>query len=185
MTESEAIKELKQNIEMPFGSNISNEVSKLAIKALEEIQQYRVIGTVEECSKLKEYEEIGTPNEIRAKLCFLTTYKRADSDGRLLLILDKNGYCEELGGLHIDEIRKRCLEREEKKMTGKEVIESLDNAWRALTRQYDKNPDEGTRCGMNLLAKIIGIIKTEVEESNKEKQITIEEWITILQKESK
>ena len=39
-------------------------------------------------------------------------------------------------------------------MTGKEVIESLDNAWRALTRQYDKNPDEGTRCGMNLLAKI-------------------------------
>ena len=35
MTEHEAIKELKQNIEMPFGSNISNEASKLAIKALE------------------------------------------------------------------------------------------------------------------------------------------------------
>ena len=163
MTEREAIKELKQNIEMPFGSNISNEVSKLAIKALEEIQKYQAIGTVEKflqlseqfkphvtdktscterhCNKcdqyrkenekyheigtveewkkryakLKEYEELGTPNEIRAKLCFLTTYKRADSDGRFMLILDKNGYCEELGGLHIDEIRKRCLEREEKK----------------------------------------------------------------------
>lgn len=35
MTEHEAIKELKQNIEMTFGSNISNEASKLAIKALE------------------------------------------------------------------------------------------------------------------------------------------------------
>ena len=62
--------------------------------------------------QLKEYEEIGTPNEIRAKLCFLTTYKRAESDGRLVLILDKDGYCEELGGLHIDEIKKRCLESE-------------------------------------------------------------------------
>lgn len=93
-------------------------------------------------------------------------------------------FVEELGGLHIDEIRKRWKEKE-KKVTGKGVIESLDNAWRALTRQYDKNPDEGTRCGMNLLAKIIGIVKTEMEESNKEKQITIEEWITMLQKDSK
>lgn len=95
------------------------EVLKIARLEHEEIQQYQAIGTVEELkkryAKLKEYEEMGTPNEIRAKLCFLTTYKRADSDGRLLLILDKNGYCEELGGLHIDEIRKRCLDREEKK----------------------------------------------------------------------
>ena len=49
--ENEAIGELKANIEMPFGSDISNEASKIAIKALEEIQQYRVIGTVEECRK--------------------------------------------------------------------------------------------------------------------------------------
>ena len=54
MTESEAIKELKQNIEMPFGSNISNEVSKLAIKALEEIQKYQAIGTVEKFLQLSE-----------------------------------------------------------------------------------------------------------------------------------
>lgn len=64
-------------------------------------------------AKLKDYEEIGTPNEIRAKLCFLTTYKRAESDGRLVLILDKDGCCEELGGLHIDEIRKRCIPKTE------------------------------------------------------------------------
>ena len=54
MTEREAIKELKQNIEMPFGSNISNEVSKLAIKALEEIQKYQAIGTVEKFLQLSE-----------------------------------------------------------------------------------------------------------------------------------
>ncbi|MDE7156722.1 MAG: hypothetical protein K2O02_01970 [Lachnospiraceae bacterium] len=48
MTENEAIEELKENIELPFGSSISDEASRMAIKALEEIQQYRAIGTVEE-----------------------------------------------------------------------------------------------------------------------------------------
>ncbi len=54
MTENEAIKELKQNIEMPFGSDISNEASETAIKALEEIQQYRSIGTIEKCREARE-----------------------------------------------------------------------------------------------------------------------------------
>lgn len=35
MTESEAIKEFQQNIDMPFGSNISRKASELAIQALE------------------------------------------------------------------------------------------------------------------------------------------------------
>jgi len=35
MTESEAIKELQENIDLPFGSNISKEAAKLAIQALE------------------------------------------------------------------------------------------------------------------------------------------------------
>lgn len=48
MTENEVIAELKRNIEMSFGSDISDEASKLAIKVIEEIKQYRVIGTVEE-----------------------------------------------------------------------------------------------------------------------------------------
>lgn len=69
-----------------------------------------VLDFTEDKAKLKDYEEIGTPSQIRAKLCFLDTYKREESDNRLILILDKNGYCEELGGLHIDEIRKRCSE---------------------------------------------------------------------------
>lgn len=39
MKESEAIKELQQNIDMPFGSNISREASELAIQALETIKK--------------------------------------------------------------------------------------------------------------------------------------------------
>lgn len=35
MTESEAIKEFQQNIDMPFGSNISREASEFAISAME------------------------------------------------------------------------------------------------------------------------------------------------------
>lgn len=54
MEENEAIKEFRQNVDMPFGSNISREASELAIQALEEIQQYRAIGTVEECRQAKE-----------------------------------------------------------------------------------------------------------------------------------
>lgn len=66
-------------------------------------------------------------------------------------------------------------------MTDKEVVESLNNAWRALGRQYQKCPDEGIQCGLNLLAKIVGQVRSEVEESHREKQITIEEWIIMLQ----
>ena len=39
MTESEAIKEFQQNIDMPFGSNISREASELAIQALKTIKK--------------------------------------------------------------------------------------------------------------------------------------------------
>lgn len=35
MTENEVIKEFQQNIDMPFGSNISREASELAIQVLE------------------------------------------------------------------------------------------------------------------------------------------------------
>ena len=56
-------------------------------------------------------------------------------------------------------------------MADMEVIESLDNAWRTLARQYTKYPDEGIRCGMNLLAKVIAKVRSEVEESHREKQI--------------
>ena len=50
MTEIEAIKELKSNL----AYSLSSECREMAIQALEEIQQYRAIGTVEELKSMKE-----------------------------------------------------------------------------------------------------------------------------------
>lgn len=36
---------------------------------------------------------------------------------------------------------------------------------------------------MNMLARIIGRVKVEVEKSHEQKQITIEEWIAMLAEE--
>lgn len=51
MTESEAIKRIKECRNTPnFQPYIyMNEALNMAIKALEEVQQYRAIGTIEEC----------------------------------------------------------------------------------------------------------------------------------------
>lgn len=79
MTENEAIKEFQQNIDMPFGSNISREASELAIQALEEVQQYQKIGTPEELQDMKnnyfealsdwrQYHKIGTLEECRTAI---------------------------------------------------------------------------------------------------------------------
>lgn len=54
MTESEAVKEFQQNIDLPFGSNVSKEGAKMAIQALEEVQKYREIGSIEECRASRE-----------------------------------------------------------------------------------------------------------------------------------
>lgn len=85
MTEIEAIKEFRENIELPFGNSISDEASEIAISVFEEIQQYRALGTVEEIKKklktelpymsmaqtkfkkeLNTYKAIGTPEELQA-----------------------------------------------------------------------------------------------------------------------
>lgn len=79
MEKSEAIKEFQQNIDMPFGSNISREASELAIQALEEVQQYQKIGTPEELKDMKnnyfealsdwrQYRKIGTLKECRTAI---------------------------------------------------------------------------------------------------------------------
>ena len=94
MNENEAIEYLQSRY-LAVGSRVNppkeecerhNEVIDMAIKALEEVQQYRAIGTVEELQtmkehggftgvelaniaamqmKLKEYEVIGTPEELQ------------------------------------------------------------------------------------------------------------------------
>lgn len=79
MTENEAIKEFQQNIDMPFGSNISREASELAIQTLEEVQQHRTIGTLEELQDMKsdyfealsdwrQYRKIGALEECRTAM---------------------------------------------------------------------------------------------------------------------
>lgn len=61
MTENEAIKELETSIDIAKmciqNCERKNEIQgyEMAIKALEEIQKYREIGTVEECLKNKDF----------------------------------------------------------------------------------------------------------------------------------
>ena len=76
MTESEAIKELQQYVGLPFEMDALEEAAKMAIQALEEVQQYRAIGTPEELQDMKsnyfealsdwrQYRKIGTLEECR------------------------------------------------------------------------------------------------------------------------
>jgi hypothetical protein len=61
MTENEAIKELETSIDIAKmctqNYERKNEIQgyEMAIKALEEVQQYRQIGTVEECLRNKDF----------------------------------------------------------------------------------------------------------------------------------
>lgn len=62
-------------------------------------------------------------------------------------------------------------------MSDKDVMESFENAWRALAKQYTKYPDETMKNAMNLLSNMIGRVKSEVKKSHEERQITIDEWL--------
>lgn len=65
MTENEAIEEIKENMlcdyciagcyECDISSCSNKDAFGIVIKALEEVQQYREIGTVEECRKNKDF----------------------------------------------------------------------------------------------------------------------------------
>lgn len=56
MTENEAIKELSYD-NTAYGGKCTEEVRRVAIHALSEIQEYRAIGTIEELQNLKEKNE--------------------------------------------------------------------------------------------------------------------------------
>ena len=47
-------------------------------------------------------------------------------------------------------------------MTDAEVVESLNNAWRAMCRQYDKNPDETMRWALNIVSRVVAKVEYEV-----------------------
>lgn len=65
-------------------------------------------------------------------------------------------------------------------MTDREVIESFNNAWRALCKQYKEYPRADIQSALNMLGRIIGEVESEVEKSHREGQITLEEWIEML-----
>ena len=65
MTEQEAIEELKC-YRAQSGTSYPEEI-EVAIKALEEIQKYREIGTVEECRKAVEKQKAKKPKEYEDK----------------------------------------------------------------------------------------------------------------------
>ena len=54
VNEQEAIQIIKHKIGR-FQNDVINDALDVAIKALEEVQQYRAIGTVEECRENKEF----------------------------------------------------------------------------------------------------------------------------------
>lgn len=58
MTENEAIKEIKCWLNFCFGYRIAQELvqaTRMATEALKEVQQYRAIGTPEECLRNKDF----------------------------------------------------------------------------------------------------------------------------------
>lgn len=67
MTENEAIKRMKYRIDTAMdiaGKSVDGkayEDMEMAIKALEEIQQYRSIGTIEECREAREKQRAKIP----------------------------------------------------------------------------------------------------------------------------
>ena len=64
MTEQEAIKFLTGYLDSVVYKEKCVEAHKLAIKALEEIQKYRVIGTPEECRQAMEKQKAKKPIQI-------------------------------------------------------------------------------------------------------------------------
>lgn len=65
-------------------------------------------------------------------------------------------------------------------VTAEDVIVSLDNAWRALSQQYDKSRSEEVRNALNMVGKICAKVTSEMSEKNKGDtgtQISIEEWL--------
>ncbi len=68
-------------------------------------------------------------------------------------------------------------------MTDKEVIESFNNAWRAMCRQYREQHKQEMQAALNMLGRIISKVESEVKQSHATRQITIDEWLAMLSKE--
>lgn len=67
MKPEEAIKSLQNIVEYWTYKPTEVEAAKMAIAALEEIQQYREVGTVEECQEAVEKQKPKKPKELDAE----------------------------------------------------------------------------------------------------------------------
>ena len=60
------------------------------------------------------------------------------------------------------------------------VIESLNNAWKVLSEQYNASPHEETRQALNMLSKIVRKVRSDFEEQKKNDKcdsISVEDWL--------
>ena len=69
-------------------------------------------------------------------------------------------------------------------MDGKEVYQSMENAWLALCQEMRQNPTADTQRAMNLLRRMLIQVKAKMEAAEKEKEqaepMTTEEWLAWL-----
>lgn len=66
-------------------------------------------------------------------------------------------------------------------MTDIEVVESFNNSWKAMCILYRENPTQELQSALNMVGRIIGKVKKEVDEAHAERQITIDEWMEWLE----
>lgn len=99
MTEDKAIKRMRYRIDTAtdvIGKGVDGrayEDMEMAIKALEEIQEYKKIGTVEECRKAMKKQE--RKRNIKGKIFESLGYYQCPTCGGLLMRNEK--FCSECG----------------------------------------------------------------------------------------
>lgn len=140
MTEQEAIKLLKIKRTFNNGSNADVEAIDMAISALEEIQQYRALGTVEDIKKiinflsldgekgliddmnmLNQYRMLGTVEEFKNCKDILSKAE-ADELSKVIdewLLYQKIGKVEEIQEAMEKQIAKKVIETDDKPYGGK------------------------------------------------------------------
>lgn len=77
MTEREAIKEIQDNIDLPFGVTVSDEASRMAINALEKQEK---IKEAFEMWKAETGEYYGADDETARFICTLNQILRSESE---------------------------------------------------------------------------------------------------------
>ena len=89
MTENEAIKELETSIDLAkmctqnYERKSEIQGYEMAIKALEEVQQYRAIGTPEECLRNKDFLRFLANSMNQKKYeTYLRIYNAVEKEGR-------------------------------------------------------------------------------------------------------